>query len=229
MKKKETLIDFDDYVDTYEGVLKNQLGFFVNNRDYYSEYKVNIAAEICSKRSVDRILDFGCGIGLSFPFLKKYFPDSILFGSDTSAESLNYVKQNFDYVEVIESIENSKIEFDLIFITGVFHHIEINDRPDVIKLLFRLLKKNGKLIVFEHNPYNPLTRRIVSNCEFDADANLISQTALKNLFRNNSKFSVSRCGYTLFFPEFMGGLRAIERRLRWLPLGGQYFVVAEKL
>ena len=31
------------------------------------------------------------------------------------------------------------------------------------------------MFIFEHNPYNPITLKMVANCEFDADAELIKE------------------------------------------------------
>jgi len=34
--------------------------------------------------------------------------------------------------------------------------------------------------------------------------------------------------YCLFFPQQLAALRPLEKYLRWLPMGGQYFVCASK-
>ena len=35
------------------------------------------------------------------------------------------------------------------------------------------VRPGGLAVVFEHNPYNPLTRRVVRNCEFDEGVRLL--------------------------------------------------------
>lgn len=227
MNNNEVKVDFDDYVDTYEKILDEQLGFFVDSRDYYSEYKVEVASKLLSNHKVSRILDFGCGIGLSFPFLKKFFPNAILYGSDTSLESLNYAKEKYPFVNILDELVASS-DFDLIFITGVFHHIAPQERPEIIKKLYSMLRPSGHLIVFEHNPFNPLTRHIVSNCVFDADAKLITKNSLSKLIKSNATFCIDNSGYTLFFPQTLKFLHKLEGSLGWLPLGGQYFIMASR-
>ncbi len=38
-----------------------------------------------------------------------------------------------------------------------------------------VLKKKGRVYIFEHNPYNPVTRYLVATCEFDRDAVLFKK------------------------------------------------------
>ena len=64
------------------------------------------------------------------------------------------------------------------FIAGVYHHVPINERSHVTDLLYRRLHSKGHVFVFEHNPYNPVTRHIVSNCPYDDDAVLLSPREL---------------------------------------------------
>ena len=224
--KKKMQIDFDDYVHTYEKTLIDQLGFFVKKRDYYSEYKVELATRFV----VDplKVLDFGCGIGLSLPFIKKYFPKSAIFASDTSRQSLDYVANTYPEVSVIHDDEIGIQKYDFIFIAGVFHHIELEDRDLVFQRLQRCLENNGRMIIFEHNPYNPLTQKLVSNCEFDADANLVSKGKMYKYIESTPGLRVLSSGYTLFFPESLKKLHGLENFIRWLPLGGQYFVLVGK-
>jgi hypothetical protein len=43
-----------------------------------------------------------------------------------------------------------------------------------IRYCYSRLKEDGHFIIFEHNPINPVTRHLVKNCPFDADAVLLS-------------------------------------------------------
>lgn len=82
--------------------------------------------------------------------------------------------------------------------------------------------------MFEHNPINPVTRRIVSNCAFDEGVVLLSAREVKTLLRSVNGVDVERAGYCLFVPEPLKKLNWLEGGLRWLPLGGQHFVVARR-
>jgi SAM-dependent methyltransferase len=220
-------VDFDDYADRYEELVKKQLAFFSEDRGYFSEYKVALATGHCRKPP-KTILDFGCGIGLSLPFLTRYFPSASLFATDLSEKSLDYVRGKFPNVTALPEGAVDGCAFDMIFVSGVFHHVPAEQRPRVLERLATLLTDGGQVFVFEHNPYNPVTRHMVSTCPFDEDAELITLGAMKRLVGDVASLSITKAGYCLFFPQLLQGLRPIEKTLRWLPLGGQYFVVGQK-
>ena len=223
----EKMAEFDEYADSYEKVLIDQLSFFVNSRDYYSKYKVEIAANLTDRGS-KKILDFGAGIGLSIPFLQNSYLEAEIYASDESEQSLEFIRRKYPSVEILHGNEIEHHKFDIIFIAGVFHHIAIKDREKVLKLLNSIINEDGKIIIFEHNPYNPLTQKIVSNCIFDADANLLYMKQLCSLINATQGLEVNKSAYTLFFPEFLKKLVGIEKYLGWLPLGGQYYVLVGK-
>lgn len=96
------------------------------------------------------IIDFGCGTGLFLPFLAQI--NSNIIAIDTSSAMLaeakekmkNYKNINFincDYREIPVQTEWA----DACFINMVLHHI---DKPkDLIMIIKKYLKKNGKLII----------------------------------------------------------------------------------
>jgi hypothetical protein len=77
--------------------------------------------------------------------------------------------------------------------------------------------------VFEHNPYNPITRRIVSTCPYDDAAVLLTPEELRRHLEAEG-FKQPHTKYCLFIPPSLSWLTWMERGLGWLPLGGQYFV-----
>ena len=225
MSSEKEKVDFDEYADEYESLLQDQLSFFSNDRGYFSNHKAAIAAKLFDEQP-NRILDFGCGIGLSLPYLHKYFPQSDLFATDVSNKSLDHVRQTHAFARVLNDKEIDGLTFDLIFVAGVFHHIAPTERQAVIQRLEGLLSDRGKLCIFDHNPYNPVTRRMVSTCPFDEDAVLLTRQELCGLLTDQTHLSVQARNYCLFFPEPLKALAPLERLLGWLPLGGQYYVVA---
>lgn len=219
--------DFDDYASQYKTILHQQHVFFEKNTDYFCEYKIKLVREFFLKPP-ESILDFGCGIGRSMPFFRKYFPEASLYGCDVSEKSLATAKHHFTFAEFFNKSEimANKVSFDLIFLSGVLHHIPPNERMGVFTLLKSKLSPTGKIIVFEHNPFNPLTRKLVRECVFDQDAVLLKLRETKNLFKNNGAKCINGY-YTLFFPGFLSWLRPLERFLKAVPLGGQYVVCGE--
>ena len=99
--------------------------------------------------------------------------------------------------------------------------------PPVKTELSKFISPAADLIVFEHNPYNPVTRRIVNNCPYDADAVLLKPRELRQLLTAGG-FQVLAQGYCLFIPPAFKSLLWLEPRLEWLPLGGQHWVRAQR-
>lgn len=225
MKNK---VDFDNFTDNYNELLKEGTSFFSSNEEYFSKYKIDIVNSNIN-RPIDKLLEYGCGIGRNIPFLQKCFPNAIIMGSDISNSSLEIARNNNSGVVFFHENENTDISelFDLIFVAGVFHHVPISERSDVAKTLFNRLAPNGELFIFEHNSYNPLTRRIVSNCPYDEDAVLLKPSELYQ-YLNQASFNIVGQGYCLFVPPRFSLIKNIEKWLGWLPLGGQYWVHAKR-
>ena len=85
----------------------------------------------------------------------------------------------------------------------------------------------GLLLVFEHNPFNPLTRLAVARCAFDRDAQLLSR-GLSARVLAAAGLSVFEKRYILVSPFAFKGAEWIERRFRQAPLGAQYYVGGRK-
>lgn len=221
-------VDFDKYSKNYDQLLQEQTSFFTDNDAYFARYKVELARKRIN-RPVNKLLEYGCGTGRNVSYLQTAFAGAEITGCDISAESLEEAKTLAPSAEFILESERkwSDREFQLIFVAGVFHHIPPNQRDQVMAELYRRLTPGGDLIVFEHNPYNPVTRRIVSNCPYDADAVLLKPKELRARM-TTSGFRNLQSGYCLFIPPSFKKLLFLEPKLQFLPLGGQYFVHARK-
>ncbi len=220
---------FDDYVEEYNELVENQLRLFDQESEYFAEYKVRKTRELVSGEPAD-ILDYGCGIGRSIPFLKKYFPSSRIFGCDTSEKSVDYAKERYAFAELatVKELESSPARFDLVFIAGVYHHIPPPERHASLAFIADRARKGADVVIFEHNPLNPVTRYIVHTCAFDEDAVLLRPRELTSLCKG-AGLQVVATAYTLFFPALLRGLRPLERYLSKFPLGGQYLVHARNV
>lgn len=216
-------VDFDQYTSNYNDLLREGTQFFSPNEEYFARYKVDVVRERMRTR-VNRVLEYGCGIGRNVPFLQQAFPGAEVVGTDISSASLVAARQDNPGVRFeIETLDLDLGKFDLIFVAGVFHHIPIAERASSMRTIANRLAPSGNVFIFEHNPYNPVTRRIVNNCPYDADAVLLKPAELTSLFRS-AGLNMDEKEYCLFIPPSFSVLAGLERHLGWLPLGGQYWV-----
>ena len=226
MKEK---VNFDNYSNEYNDIMQEQHKMF-GDVSYYSEYKAKITKDLVGNKKNLKILEFGCGIGRNLSYLAEISEYCEVYGYDISPESLKIAERENPNAHIITSeqeLEEYSESFDLIFIAGVYHHIAVGLRESITTNIRKLLKDDGKLVIFEHNPYNPVTRHLVNTCEFDADAVLLEKSELIKLFVDNN-FTKRSDGYALFFPPKLKKLNFLEKYLKRLSLGGQYYVLFDK-
>ena len=159
----------------------------------------------------------------------QYFPAAELHGFDLSPASLDVAKQRMPQARLTADwSEISSVRYDCILAANVFHHIPKEERELAIVKCRNLLAPNGVLFLFEHNPFNPVTRWIFERCPFDRDAQMLYKTETEAL-AVRAGLKVVDSAYTLFFPKQLAFLRGLEPALRRLPLGAQYYVELAKL
>jgi len=91
----------------------------------------------------------------------------------------------------------------------------------------RTLIPGGLLMIFEHNPLNPLTRLAVARCEFDRDAQLLTRGLSARLLKQ-AGFTIAEKRFILVSPFAFKGSGCLERAFCQAPLGAQYYVVGQK-
>lgn len=218
---------FDNTAHNYDQLLENNLAAYGKNISYYSEYKVRLSSKLV-KNAAD-ILEYGCGTGRNLPFLKKYFPDSKIYAYDISQKSISIAKEQNPDVNFFgrETIEKQKQAYDLIFMANVLHHVVPEERHIVFSQVYASLKKGGEALIFEHNPYNPLTVHAVNTCPFDEGVILLKPKEI--LARaERSGFTIIQKRYSLFFPAALQKFSPLEKYISFLPLGGQYVIHLKK-
>lgn len=224
---KQKQINFDDYAKDYREIhTKNIQVFSGKDSGYFGEYKVRIIRQELNGNKKVRILDLGCGDGLSAVFFKKYFPGMQYDGLDISKESIHQAEQKIQKRNISFRMYDGKTipfdddSFDIILIACVLHHVPYDEHYGLLKECQRVLKERGNLYIFEHNPFNPVTRKIVNTCPFDEDAVLIRAGRMKHLL-SELRFHNIKISYTIFFPRkfFFRYLLGIEKYLKCLPGG----------
>ncbi|MFQ3675809.1 MAG: class I SAM-dependent methyltransferase [Endomicrobiia bacterium] len=102
-------------------------------------------------RKNDTVLDVGCGTGILLPYLKKNVGQGgIVFALDFSKKMLNIAKKKYGNIckYVCADASATSFEdnsFDKIICFNVFPHFP--NKSKVLKEFFRILKKNGVLII----------------------------------------------------------------------------------
>lgn len=225
--------NFDSYKDKYRNEVQKSISFIKQDIDFFTEVKVRHLLEI-AKRGLGnlshlQVLDLGCGIGLTDELLVDKF--EALYGVDISQGMIDKAKTinpSVNYLtydgKTLPFLDNS---LDLVFSICVLHHVSHDNWEKFICEMKRVTKIGGMVVVFEHNPFNPLTRYAVKNCEFDKDAELLKISKTEQLLKLCGLSKIEK-GYILFFPFKGTVFTNIERKLEWLPLGAQYFVVGKK-
>lgn len=221
-------VDFDGFAHAYNDLLREQTTFFTADETYFARYKIDIVRRLATSEP-RRVLEFGCGTGRNIPFLREAFPQSVVMGSDVSQKSLDLARSSNPGVHFWKEGDDDAAQsgFDLIFIAGVFHHVPPSERKAVAACVAERLNVGGTVVVFEHNPYNPVTRRIVSRCPYDEGVILLPPSELRN-YLTGQRLVVHRRAYALFFPPGWKKLLPLERLLAHVPLGGQYWVAATR-
>ncbi len=213
------MTQFDQYAQNYAHLVATATNS--KNVDYFQLRKAEIIRRLVSANP-QRILDFGAGVGGLTGHLVREFGFSQIFAEDVSSESLERLSQRLPTVEIRKS-ETTKTNFDLIVVSNVLHHIEPDNRWPTLDGLARRLAPTGSLIVIEHNPLNPLTRRVVDRCEFDKGVQLVESKDLKAWAMSTWPGARAEIGYLLFIPPMFSRLRHIEKHLKSIPLGAQFF------
>lgn len=224
--------EFDAVADIYEEQHANSIKLSGENPEYFARHKIALLHETVSAENLQssNILDFGAGIGSSAPHLSALFPDSAITALDVSEASLKICAQRgLSRVKTLpyngKAIPLPDNSQDIAFTACVFHHIDAADHVALLKEIRRVVKPGGIFALFEHNPWNPLTRRAVANCPFDENAVLINARLMRKRMAL-AGFSDMQCNYCLFFPKFLAPLRPLEKHLKWLPIGAQYMLIA---
>ena len=235
---------FDQVARDYERIHDRSLPPGVHSADFI-EQRAGCVGRWVSERFDGRefcYLDFGCGNGRMLKFLlasgslKPLVDDGRLrlFGFDTSVESIREarnlagdgpVRLLSDWTEL-----PAGVRFDLVVSCHVFHHIPPADRAATARALRDRMKPGSRLVIWEHNPFNPVTRLLVKMCPFDGDARLLTLSRTNALFRSSGFRPVRHAYVNIFPPRWLrfNVWAAVEKRLLGLPAGAQFWAMFEK-
>ena len=224
---------FDSHADSYREEVNRAISFVGKDVDFFAGRKARLLQAAARRLIGDpaelSILDVGCGIGLVDRYLSSAFRS--VAGVDVSPAELAIASAQHPQVSYTLShagrLPYDPGSFDVAFAACVLHHVDEDDHASFGAEIGRVVRPGGLVVVFEHNPLNPLTRLAVRRTAFDAGVHLLRARNVSSLLLNAGLESI-QVVYTTFLP-FRGGLaQRIEDRLTHCPLGGQYAVLARK-
>ncbi len=226
--------EFDDYAPNYHEKIDHLCRRLVDpSGDYFVRLKcdeiLSIAAKLESNGKDLLAVDVGCGTGDFERILAGRLGRVI--GFDLSPRMLQVAAgqpQGSFFCADACFIALPDSTADLVFASCIFHHMPGVLMAPALREMRRVCKAGGYVVIFEHNPLNPLTQLVIRTTPLDRSAILFpSWTVRKAIQRAGLLVAVE--SFILFAPEM------IDRRLgplkRWLsaiPLGGQYMVVGQK-
>lgn len=232
-QQKAIAEEFDRYNSKYSEAVNAALLVPGMNIDYFtrvkSQYLVDLAREVFGETTALSALDIGCGVGNYHELIKDRFGS--VDGCDVSSESIERARTRHPDL-AYQSYDGSRLPyrdgmFDVAFTICVMHHVPPPAWTNFVSEMRRVLRKGGLALVFEHNPYNPLTMKVVNRCPFDADAVLLKPKETKHLFEE-AGFRDIQVRSILNIPSIGSLTRRIDRILGHLPFGAQYFLSARK-
>jgi 2-polyprenyl-3-methyl-5-hydroxy-6-metoxy-1,4-benzoquinol methylase len=223
------LAEFDAFATNYQELVSDNIRITGESSDYFAAYKAAYIASRVAPPSEGKVLDYGCGVGLLSRHLKNRLAGMQIDGFDVSQNSVERVEESLRRQGTFTSnLNHLGHAYDVIVLSNVLHHVKPEERHALILQAGSRLADGGKLVIFEHNPINPLTRWAVSQCPFDGDAILLPNRETRGYFQQGRLRLMWR-DYIVFFPRWLKWFRQMEPYLRWCPLGAQYAVVAGRV
>ncbi len=223
---------FDPIAATYSDTVEQSIAFAGTEHEFFTRRKVEHLLALCTDLVGDprnaTLLDVGCGIGLTDRLLHHRV--GRLYGIDLAHEAVARAAASGSGTHYLSTgapaIALRDASVDLAFAICVLHHVPPGARGAFFSELRRVVRPGGFVVIFEHNPINPLTRVAVSRCAFDEDAVLIGRRSMERLLRDNG-FRIERSAYILFATSERIA-PSLDRALPWCALGAQYYVAGRR-
>ncbi len=203
----------------HQDTLSSGIGPTGRGTESFAAFEQEVVERLLGRGFDKPVLDFGCGIGNLTRLLVESFP--VVHGYDPSSDRTRLARERAPKVVFFEDVEDlPDAHYGAIILANVLHHAPPESRLGLLRTLHGKCAKGGHVIVFEHNPYNPITRRAVAAHPWSENATLLRSSEVRHLLRRAGFHGVKR-EYLVFFPRLFAKLRPLERRLTWLPLGAE--------
>jgi SAM-dependent methyltransferase len=219
---------FDDYASDYAALIRDPLREkFADGNQFFFQRKVEVILAFFRRTGIRTEnadwVDIGCGQGDLLRAGSRYFKSAA--GCDPSKGMLKACNDlDVRHQTSMDSLPFADRSKDFVTAVCVYHHVPLDRRQVLTAEAARVLKPGGAFCIIEHNPWNPMTRLIVSRTPVDADARLLAAREAASLL-SSAGLAFVETQFFLLFPERLHRFtRPLEDALRRLPLGGQYAV-----
>jgi SAM-dependent methyltransferase len=226
------MAEFDRFAQSYDDDLNAGLSVTGEEKHFFSRERLLWLRRRLQALdvTVTTVMDFGCGPGSTTPLLREAFNSARVFGVDVSTELLEVARAGQAQSGITFLTPDAwpaDLSVDLVYSSGVFHHIDPAERPGSLAFIGRVLRPGGVFALWENNPWNPGTRLVMSRIPFDRDARMLSARQAVRLLRGAGLTPLC-VDHAFIFPRALKALRPLERWLAGWPLGGQYQVLARR-
>jgi SAM-dependent methyltransferase len=233
------LQEFDQHKATYRSEIDKAVAFSGQSHDFFTrvkaEYLIELLTRFASEQTLSNgrvvldVLDIGCGHGHIHPYLTQSKLGLRLTGIDVASTVIEEARAANPGV-TYHHYDGNRLpypdqSFDAAYTITVMHHVPPPQWPTFLQAMRRVVRPGGLIVIFEHNPINPLTQWIVRTCPIDDNAVLLRNRRLSKLV-SQAHFAKIESRYILFTPLDGPRYRVFDKMIGWLPLGAQYYVCA---
>ncbi len=224
--------EFDKFADDYAGAVNRSIDFSGMSVEHFVKGKAAHLHEFFQKENIgrsDQVLDIGCGVGQYERLLATRYT---ITGIDTSSSSILEAQTHTSGATFL-TYDGSDLPFEsnsfrCAFTVCVVHHVPLSSRSRFINEVHRVLQPGGVFLVYEHNPWNPMTRWAVERCVFDKDAILVSRGYAVSWLQAN-RFSEVQSEFLFSLPPVSERMLQLDKIFRRLPSGAQYVAFGRKV
>ena len=225
-------MDFNKTKKTYRGSIEQSISFSGKGLDFFTKVKADCLRKIVSTEFPNStqlsLLDIGCGHGYIHADLVKF--GYKVTGVEVAHEVLPLAREANPKVKYLDydgtTLPFDDGSFDITLTICVMHHVPPEQWLSFCQEMRRVLRPGGIAVIFEHNPFNPMTRYVVSRNRIDDDAVLLSPRTLCRILQD-AEFESIKTRNILFTPFANPIFRALDEKLSWCPLGAQYSAIGK--
>ena len=228
------MLDFNQAKNSYRASIDHSVAFTGADHAFFIAEKgrclLKLAARHCPGAPV-RILDVGCGHGFAHPMLTE--AGHAVTGVEIAEEVLCLARAANPGVAYLpydgKILPFPDASFDIVTAMCVVHHVPVPQWSAFLAELRRTLRPGGLMVIFEHNPLNPVVHYLFKYGfgGMDEGATMVGRRRLESLIAGAGCSQV-RSAYILFTPFAGRFFRWLDRVLAWLPLGAQYMTSARR-